>query len=120
MSKTIIAVAVLLAMGPDLAAADVQSMAVQRDFTTTNRVVMSESLRRDPLSVSQLLAVDERDRRPAGESDDMRLPPAQSSGPVEPQKGREADPDLRTSPEAAHDLFQLLKKADPKQASKPK
>jgi hypothetical protein len=119
MSKTIIAVAVLIAMGPDLAAADVQGVAA-RNFTTTNRVVMSESLKRDPLLVSQLLAVDERDRKPSGETDDMRLPPAQSSAPVDRQKSRETDPDLRTSPEAAHDLFQLLKKADPKQASKPK
>jgi len=120
MSKTIIAVAVLMAMGPDLAPADVQRVAAPRNFTTMSRIVMSESLKRDPSPAGQLLAADERDKRPAGESDDMRLPPAQSSAPVEPQKGREADPDLRTSPEAVHDLFQLLKKADPKQASKPK
>jgi hypothetical protein len=116
MSKTIIAVAVLLAMGPDLALADVQGAAAQRNFVTTNRVVMSESLNSDSWSVSQLLAVDERDRRPAGESEDSRLPPQPSA----PQSAPAADPDLRTSPEAAHDLFQLLKKADPKQASKPK
>jgi hypothetical protein len=119
MSKTIIAVAVLLAMSPDLALADVQGAAAQRNFATTNRVVMSESLNSDSWSVSQLLAVDERERRPAGESEDSRLPP-QPSAPVAPQSAPAADPDLRTSPEAAHDLFQLLKKADPKQASKPK
>jgi hypothetical protein len=119
MSKTIIAVAVLIAMGPELAAADVQGVA-QRNFAITNRVVMSESLKRDPLSVSQLRVVEERDKSSAGETEDMRLPPAQLSPPVKPQKGRETDPELRTSPEAAHDLFQLLKKADPKQASKPK
>jgi hypothetical protein len=120
MSKTIIAVAVLSAMGPELAAADVQGVAAPRNPTIASKIVMPESVKRDPLSVSQLLAVDERDKSPAGETEDMRLPPAQSSTQVEPQKGREADPDLRTSPEAAHDLFQLLKKADPKQASKPK
>jgi hypothetical protein len=119
MSRTIIAVAVLFAMRPDLALADVQGAAARRNGVTTNRVAMSEPLNGDPWLVGQLLAVDERDGRPAGESEDSRLPP-QPSAPVEPQKGPAADPDLRTSPEAAHDLFQLLKKADPKQAGKPK
>lgn len=117
MWKTIIAVAVLSAMSPDLARADLQDVAAHRNFATANRIVMSESLNSDPWLVSQLLASDER---AAGEPDDSRLPPAPTPAPVAPQSAPAADPDLRTSPEAAHDLFQLLKKADPKQASKPK
>jgi hypothetical protein len=120
MWKAIIAVAVLFAMSPDLALADVQGAAAQRNLTTTKRVVMPKPVNGDPLLVSQLLAIDERDRRPPGESEDSRLPPAQPSAPIDPQRHMEVEPDLRTSPEAAHDLFQLLKKADPKQASKPK
>jgi hypothetical protein len=118
MSKTISAVAILLAMRPDLALADVQGMAAQQNPATTSKMAMPESVNSDPLPVNQLLAADERDKTPAGESD-MRLPPAPSAAPPERQRGGEIDPDLRTSPEAAHDLFQLLKKADPKQ-SKPK
>jgi hypothetical protein len=120
MSKTIIAVAILFAMTPDLALADLGDVAAQRNSMPASRVIMPESLNSDPSLVSQLLAVEQRDKNPTDESDDMRLPPAPPSRPVEPQKGREAEPELRTSPEAAHDLFQLLKKADPKQASKPK
>ena len=119
MSRTIIAVAVLCAMSPGLTLAGVQRAAAHGNSVTTRKMVMPETLRSDPLLVSQLFAIDERERRPA-EPEDSRLPPAQPSAPVEPQKGREADPELRTSPEAAHDLFQLLKKADPKQAGKPK
>jgi hypothetical protein len=117
MSRTIFAVAVFFAMSPDLAPAGVQDAAAQRNPATASKMAMPESVKSDLLSVSQ--STKQPDSNPAGQSEDMRLPPAPSSAPAEKQRGGEIDPDLRTSPEAAHDLFQLLKKADPKQ-SKPK
>jgi hypothetical protein len=63
------------------------------------------------------------ERRPAGAQ--QRSPSVNATGAPEPapapsDPGENRDLDRRASPEAANDLFQLLKQAGPKQGSKPK
>jgi hypothetical protein len=76
----------------------------------------------DPWLVRRLLDVVERtDRAGAGAkpSDDSERPSPPPSD-VDQQPDPDTDEMERTSPEAAHDLFQLLKQAGPKKPNKPK
>jgi hypothetical protein len=61
------------------------------------------------------------ERRPGGAK--QRSPSVNSTSepaPAPSDPGENRDLDRRASPEAANDLFQLLKQAGPKQGSKPK
>lgn len=57
------------------------------------------------------------ERSQSGNTPSPPEPPADSS---DPGSNRDLDRPQRASPEAANDLFQLLKQAGPKQGSKPK
>jgi hypothetical protein len=63
------------------------------------------------------------ERKPAGaqqRSQSVNPPAAPAPTTVPTDPGENRDLDRRASPEAANDLFQLLKQAGPKQGSKPK
>jgi len=63
-----------------------------------------------------ILAEDRKPKEPAADSRSGTLPPA----PEAPAENREMERPQRASPEAANDLFQILKQAGPKQGQKPK
>lgn len=65
---------------------------------------------------AQILAEDRKAEPPALGSRSANPAPA----PEPPVDNREMDRPQRASPEAANDLFQLLKQAGPKQGQKPK
>lgn len=67
-----------------------------------------------------ILANDVKQNSPPSDSNSGRSPPAPRADPSEPGSNRDLDLPRRATPEAADDLFQLLKQAGPKQASKPK
>jgi hypothetical protein len=68
----------------------------------------------------RLILAEERKPGGAQQRSQPGNPPAAPAPSADPDIGENRDLDRRASPEAANDLFQLLKQAGPKQGSKPK
>jgi hypothetical protein len=67
-----------------------------------------------------ILAEERNASEPKQRSQSGNPPTAPAPATEPPDLGQNRDLDRRASPEAANDLFQLLKQAGPKQGSKPK
>jgi len=114
----IIAMSVALAAIPCLSHANVSSKSgsLQMTINAEARPVSGTTFPDRPTRL--ILAEDRKPAEPAptAGSQSGTLPPA----PEAPAENREMERPQRASPEAANDLFQILKQAGPKQGQKPK
>jgi len=120
MVKDILLVITLLALLASPGFADRREASHPRSphVTSTN---LSTGVAPTPDRTEQLiLANDVKPDGRAGRSDATTHPPASPTNPPDPRSNRDFERPQRASPEAADDLFQLIKRAGPKHASKPK
>lgn len=99
------------------------------NFTTDELLVISRNLalsevvKIDPWVVRRLLDTLDRPsehRTVSGRATEMQLPVKSSSELFDPKVNPDAERLQRASPEAVHDLFQLIKQAKDKKLVKPK
>ena len=81
---------------------------------------VDDALAPDRIGKVILAKDDVKQDSPSGQSNSANTPPAPRPDPSDPESNRNLDPPRRASPEAADDLFQLLKQAGPKQTPKPR